>query len=1087
MVPTAPAAPDTPSTPSPADTATAYYTLLTWVSARATKFDIYLDTANPPTTIVVPKYNTTSYVPTLAARTTYYWKIVAFNDGGSATGPVWSFTTPAATTVLFSVGGSIVTSNALWRSLSINDALGPQPNTANLTFDTTQPTAGQLIRIGLGTLDDDHLLFGGELQDVDQTYVGTPNSPVYPAALIDQTFRINQRRPFGSWVTTSATTIARYLVATFATGFTSNHVQDGLPAVSINFDGSQDFMTCMRALATAISDTTNPGKTKVDYAKDVWLYLTYTGEQPNLIDTSHPPLAAPSPIRFGTDLSQIRTRVYGKGHGEALLSDVSVRETILPIANAVMFASSGGKAIASITSDGAQSQILTYAGVQSGGSGSLVGPGTAPSTAPTATLVNGTGIDSGVHSYAYTDVTASGESLPSPLQVVTTGTGLPAPAALSAALADGSGVDSGTHDYAVTFITSVGETTPSTVTTVSTGPLSAPVSAPTAGTPTSGGSVDAGTQDYEVTFVTAAGETTPGPISNQVATSSVSVPAAMSNNVGSGVGSSDLAIGDVVFYVCTFTNAVGETTAGPASNSYTIKNVGGLAEGTFVDYPARAAGATGTRIYRNRNGAYGQASSLTGSGAGTFPDNGLNWNLGAIGAPPGANTAAIKTVPITGIPTGGASVTNRKLYRRFNGSGTFKLVTTLNASDTTYTDTTANASLGAAAPSSNTAARNIVSLTSIATGTTGVTSRKVYRTVAGASQLKLLTTLSDNVTTSFTDSTADASLGANAPTSNTALMNQVSLSGIAAGASPTTSRKVYRTATGASQLKLLTTLADNTTTTFADSTADSALGANAPTGDTSALTQVSGQVLAGATSMQTSSAGPFSASTGGWATAGSQTFRYTGVSGNTLIGIPPSGPGAIVATVNYGSQVVAAPALTGINSFNGVNLALAKGSSVNIWVQRDDTTAQAALGLLERDENGNPSDGIREYVISDERSTEATMIARCDADLAIFSRPVVTATYYTRDSKTKSGRTASISLPGFGGTAILTAVFDPLVFDPAVFLAVDSAPFTVYTTFTIQSVAITVDAVNANPLYHVTASSVAFTLNDLLRRVALTP
>jgi hypothetical protein len=60
-----------------------------------------------------------------------------------------------------------------------------------------------------------------------------------------------------------------------------------------------------------------------------------------------------------------------------------------------------------------------------------------------------------------------------------------------------------------------------------------------------------------------------------------------------------------------------------------------------------------------------------------------------------------------------------------------------------------------------------VALTSIPTGDGTVTQRKIYRTVAGdAAPWKLLTTLADNTTTTYTDNTADASLGANAPSTN---------------------------------------------------------------------------------------------------------------------------------------------------------------------------------------------------------------------------------------------------------------------------------------------------------------------------------
>jgi hypothetical protein len=287
----------------------------------------------------------------------------------------------------------------------------------------------------------------------------------------------------------------------------------------------------------------------------------------------------------------------------------------------------------------------------------------------------------------------------------------------------------------------------------------------------------------------------------------------------------------------------------------------------------------------------------------------------------------------------------------------------------------------------------------------------------------------------------------------------VTVTGIAIGASPTTSRKVYRTVVNGAQLKLHSTIANDTDSALPanDSTADGSLGANAPTSDLSGLAQPSGQVNAGSAALPTASPAPFPAA--GWVLiGGGQTIRYTGISGNSLTGIPTSGPGSITTTVIYGSQALPAPALTGVNANNGLVLAMAKGSSVKIWVERNDLAAQAALGQLELDANGNPTDGIHEFQIIDERRGEASLSALCDADLAIFSRPIVSATYSTRDPKSKSGKTVHVDLAGWG-----------LVGD-----------------FVIQDVTLTFDGPALAPRYQVHAASVAFTLADLLRKVVLT-
>ena len=67
-----------------------------------------------------------------------------------------------------------------------------------------------------------------------------------------------------------------------------------------------------------------------------------------------------------------------------------------------------------------------------------------------------------------------------------------------------------------------------------------------------------------------------------------------------------------------------------------------------------------------------------------------------------------------------------------------------------------------------------IALTVIPTGGANVTSRKLYRTIADGTDYYLLATLADNTTVIYSDNIADASLGAGAPTTNTTLDDSIS-------------------------------------------------------------------------------------------------------------------------------------------------------------------------------------------------------------------------------------------------------------------------------------------------------------------------
>jgi hypothetical protein len=282
--------------------------------------------------------------------------------------------------------------------------------------------------------------------------------------------------------------------------------------------------------------------------------------------------------------------------------------------------------------------------------------------------------------------------------------------------------------------------------------------------------------------------------------------------------------------------------------------------------------------------------------------------------------------------------------------------------------------------------------------------------------------------------------------------SQVAITNVPTGGAPVTYRELYRTKIGGgAALFLQQTIANNTATAgVTDSTPDASLGATAPASDSSGLKQPEGQILPGASSIVVAGVAPFS-SGGGWAIIGNgeQVVRFTGISGNTLIGLPPTGPGAVLAAVSYNTTITAAPALVGVT---GLALPLIQGAPVNIWVQRDDLAAQAALHARDG------TDGVIEHVISDERRGEGSLNALCDADLQRFSTPLKTVVYGTRDIRTKSGKPITFNLAS------------PAISD----------------TLTIQDVTITELGIAPRllPKFVATASNVRFSLEDLLRRMA---
>jgi len=564
-------------------------------------------------------------------------------------------------------------------------------------------------------------------------------------------------------------------------------------------------------------------------------------------------------------------------------------------------------------------------------------------------------------------------------------------------------------------------------------------------------------------------------------------PSAPGTAVVSGTAGNLLA-GDRTYKTSIVTSA-GESEVSSASSTVTISGV--TAPGTLTQTDLLTTSASnlvadgGVHKYKV---TFVTAAGETLAGSATS-----GTNAGTVGTPGAPSVSG----------TTGGSLTTTAAYRYAVTYGTANGETTA----------------GTVAPITLTGAQNAVSLTSIPTSGDGrVTNRRIYRNLGNAGDFAskfLVTTLNDNSTTTYTDTTADASLGSTVPPfGNTTGWQQMSLSSIpTSGDARVTKRRIYRTVPGGSVFKFLTTINDNSTTTYTDNTASESLGAEEPATDTSGSGQIDLTGLpigpAGTTSRKIyrteaggtvykfvdkvtgnvtttyrdnvsdgslgetapteshvgSSAGDTTlrvadtavvASSGGWVQVGSQIIRFTGRSvssgeGN-LTGIPGGGTGSIAAGIAFGTAVINAPFLSGIpaGGVGSILYPIAAGDDVNLLVTVNDAAAQTAMASLT-----GGGDGVHEDYLQDRRLSATEATARATAQLKLTKDPLVTMTYTTFDQSTKSGRTVTFNL---------------------------ASPTNLTGTFKIQSVTITDLDPTARrfPRRQVQASSRRFTFESLL-------
>ena len=432
-------------------------------------------------------------------------------------------------------------------------------------------------------------------------------------------------------------------------------------------------------------------------------------------------------------------------------------------------------------------------------------------------------------------------------------------------------------------------------------------------------------------------------------------------------GGTSHTVGATYGYAASFVTATGETLAGPIA-SIKIQN---LPMGTPPALSARSRGA----------GSYPPGMLSPGNGVGT-PIRFAVQILYASGAcgPLGASSATYtwdgydweiycgQPVPIPGgsyypvlEPAGAVAPVGSVMIFRSDNFGPWFIGTHVGFTSNPgwYYQCCAGYSNGVVQPVTQFGSVEVKEIP--ISKASGVTGRKLYRTTANGSALKLLATIANNTATSYGDTVADAALGAAPPPADTSAIKDEGQ--VIPGA---------------------TTLPVSSTTPFSEDV------------------------------------GPGGG--GGWVRVGALPIRYTGIGSGVLTGIPATGSGAITAAFRYGTQVLVQPRLYGIPAagLGALVNPIRRGDNVLLRYERADADAISAMAerLAPAGVAAQYEDGRIQLVVSDSRFGLAELMEHVEATLIERKDPQLTLTFTSRDLSLQVGRliTINVTQPPIHGT-----------------------------------------------------------------------
>jgi len=223
--------------------------------------------------------------------------------------------------------------------------------TSSTFTDEEEPALGQNVQLDMN--DGHGIILGGTVQSYVTRYEGMTDQLAFDTTIADYLWLLNKRRPFGCFTNVPADEVAQTLRVGFAPpDFSGAGIVPGLPAITVEFDGSLDYTGCMSVICSRLGGA----KFKVDRDKVIYLFYDDPAPGPDPIDDDNELLLRDQPLTITRDASQLRNRVFVKGASSKLMADSAIGASEIEIDGFDIWSPVGGEAIIGC-------DRFTYAGV----------------------------------------------------------------------------------------------------------------------------------------------------------------------------------------------------------------------------------------------------------------------------------------------------------------------------------------------------------------------------------------------------------------------------------------------------------------------------------------------------------------------------------------------------------------------------------------------------------------------------------------------------------------------------------------------------------------------------------------------------